>query len=395
MARTKSNMPTKTKHRGHNEGSVYQRTNGDWVAQLQVGFKPNGSRKFITKISKDRKVVSEWLIENQNSILKNTFIEPSSITLEQWIWNWLTTYKLKSVKSNTYARYLSLMNNHIVPEIKNLKLKDLRSIHIQKIYNKLSENGMAYATLKHVHTVFNQALDCAVRENLISKNFSIYTVRPKQGSPQEVAVFTLQEQEKIIKNLPFSPLGVLIRTGIGTGARFGELLGLQWSDIDFKENTIHIRHGLVKHKVFSEDGKKILKHQLKLGDLKTKKSKRDIPITDDMISLLRKYKLNQRAFIKNDDVIPDMVFLSESGTYWDESNARKLYKKYLEKIGVPYIKFHALRHTFATRVMEANVHPKIAQELLGHSTMSITMDIYSHVLPEQKKEAINKIKNII
>lgn len=391
----KENRRKKVNHRGHNEGSCYQRKDGKWMGQIQIGFKPNGTRKFITKTARTKQEISNWLAETRNDILKNTFIEPSNITVEQYLWNWMVTYKYKIVSASTYTRYINFMKIHIVPEVGNIKLCDLRTIHIQKLYNHLQDKGMSYSALKHVHTVFNQSLDCAVRENMISKNYALYTVRNKPRNTAEVPVFTPEQQQKIIENLPFSPIGVLVRTALGTGARMGELLGLQWSDIDLENNIIHIRNGLVKENIFSADGRDIVSHRIALGPLKTPKSRRDIPIANSTASLLKKYKLNQRSFIKNKDIIPTLVFCSEAGTLWDHSNVRNQYIKLLKKIGVPYIKFHALRHTFATRVMEVNIHPKVAQELLGHSTVSITMDIYSHVLPEQKREAIEKIKGIV
>ena len=396
MARTKSTKPKKNdSHRGHREGSIFQMSNGVWKGQLQVGFKPDGSRRFITKKSKDKQAILDWMIENQNNVKNNTFIEPTSISLEQWLWNWMAVYKLNSVADNTYARYLSLINNHILPEINKIKLKDLTKIQLQNIYNRIMDKGISYEAMKHVHTVFNQALQCAVDENLISQNCSVGLNKGKKEVTEEVHIFTREQQKRIIDNLPFNPLGVLIRTGIGTGARLGELLGISWDDIDFENNIIHIRNGLKKNKVFSEDGKKIIKHYFALGTLKTKKSRRDIPINEATVSLLRKYKLVQRSFIEDENVVTEMVFLNSKGNYCDPSKVRKAYKKYLASIEVPYIKFHALRHTFASRILEENVPPKVAQELLGHSTVSITMDIYSHVLPEVKREAMERIKGIV
>ncbi len=118
-----------------------------------------------------------------------------------------------------------------------------------------------------------------------------------------------------------------------------------------------------------------------------------------MVEALQNYKRNQRRYMKrlgdNITIISDLVFTNESGDYLDESNARKKYALLLQKAGIPHIKFHALRHTFATRILEANVHPKVAQELLGHSNASTTLDIYSHVLPNQKRDAIKKLEGII
>ena len=385
----------KATHRGRNEGSVYQRKDGKWMGQVQIGFKPDGSRKFITKSGKTKQEITNWLAETRNDILKNTFIEPSTLTLEEWLWNWMTTYKMKQVSASTYTRYLYFMNIHIVPHIGKMKLSDLRTIHLQRLYNQLQDNGMSYSSLKHLHAIFNQSLDVAVRDNLISKNYATYTVRNKPRRSPEVPVLTKEEQHILINNLPFNPIGVLIRTALGTGARLGELLGLSWKDIDFENNIIHIRNGVIRENLFTADGKKVDTYQIVLGPLKTHKSKSDIPINDITASLLRKYKLQQRSFLRNKNLVPTLVFPNDYNELWEPRDARAQYGRVLRDIGLPYIKFHALRHTFATRIMEANVHPKVAQELLGHSTVTITMDTYSHVMPEQKKEAMERIKGIV
>ena len=148
----------KATHRGRNEGSVYQRKDGKWMGQVQIGFKPDGSRKFITKSGKTKQEITNWLAETRNDILKNTFIEPSNLTLEEWLWNWMTTYKMKQVSASTYTRYLYFMNIHIVPHIGKMKLSDLRTIHLQRLYNQLQDNGMSYSSLKHLHAIFNHSI---------------------------------------------------------------------------------------------------------------------------------------------------------------------------------------------------------------------------------------------
>ena len=148
--------------------------------------------------------------------------------------------------------------------------------------------------------------------------------------------------------MPFNPIGVLIRTALGTGARLGELLGLSWKDIDFENNIIHIRNGVVRENIFSADGKKVDTYQIVLGPLKTHKSKRDIPINDNTASLLRKYKLQQRSFLINKNLVPTLVFPNDHNELWEPRDARAQYGRVLRDIGLPYIKFHALRHTFVS-----------------------------------------------
>ncbi len=308
----------------------------------------------------------------------------------------MNIYKKNSVSSNTYTRYICLMKCHIIPAVGKINLQELKSVHIQRFYNDLFNSGMAYVTRKHVHAVFNQALKCAVNEGIIEKNVALNTIKHKDTTPtKEVEVFTPQEQLKIINSVDISPIPVLVRLALGTGCRLGELLALSWDDIDFDQNIIHIRHGLTKGNQFSEDGKDVIGSIPTIGTLKTQKSKRDIPIADSTAQMLRKYKLCQKSFIKDKSIIPNYVFLTSKGGFWKETCVRKKYQLFLENIGVPYHKFHALRHTYATRLLENDVHPKVAQELLGHTNVSVTMDIYSHVLPEVKREAMDRISEIV
>lgn len=399
MEEEKVKKTPKKNHRGHNEGSIYQRSDKRWVGQVQVGFKEDGSRKFVTYYGKSRKEVADKISEARNDILKGSFIKPNDITVEEWFWNWMVTYKFKNVSSTTYARYLIYMKNHIVPKLGKMRLQDIKAMHIQKILNDCSSGGMGASSVKHIRTIFNQALELAFKQEMIPKNWTDYTTLPKSRKVQDVVVFTREEQEKIIGALKIDPIGILIRLAISTDAREGELLGLSWDDVDFENKTINIRQALVKERKFSEDGRKVTGRENMIGAVKTLTSNRVIPIADNVCTALQKYKLIQRAFLRSnirfDDDIPNMVFLGVTGSYWDQSNMIKHYCKFLKDLDIPYRKFHALRHTFATRIMEANVHPKVAQELLGHASVDITMNVYSHVLPEQKREAIDKIKEIV
>lgn len=387
--------------RGHNEGSIYKRKDGRWVGQVQTGFRPDGKRKFAIYYGKTRNEVAEKISNTTSDISRNLYVEPSNIEVTEWIWSWLKNYKEKIVRPNTYARYISLTKCHIVPNLTKIKLKNLKTTHIQNIYNSCVDAGVSASALKHIHTVFNQSLDQAVREGLIFTNPAKNTVRPKPKK-KEVSVLTVKQQIKLFDSLENNTMGVLIKLAICSGARMGELLALKWNDIDFKNKVMHIRNNLTPIFNFDEDGRDVhASGKVGLSELKTESSKRDIPLTNHIVDVLKDYKKHQSDFIKlikkSDNVtyFTDMVFLNEAGGYMTASSVRKQYKKLLESLNIPYVKFHALRHTFATRILEANVHPKVAQELLRHSTCSITMDIYSHVLPDQKRDAINKIEGIM
>lgn len=386
-------------HRGHNEGSIYKRKDGRWVGQVQTGFKPDGKRKFTCFYGKTRKEVADKIASTTNDISKNLFVEPSKITLEDWLWGWMLKYKKDYVRTSTYVRYNSLIKLHIVPEIGMIKLKDLRSSHIQQVYNNCVKKDLSVSAIKHIHTVFNQSLEQAICEGMIFSNPALHTVRPKKPK-KEVMVLTEKQQERLVMHLENNTIGVIIKLAISTGARAGEILALRWKNIDFEKKTLSIENGMVPVYNFGEDGKEAhYTGRHRIAELKTSASRRVIPLTDGIIRILKEYKLNQRSYIKrmpsNVDIFPDMVFLNEAGNYIDINSLRRQYARILKELKIPYIKFHALRHTFATRILEKNVHPKVAQELLGHTSCSVTLDIYSHVLPSQKREAIDKIEGIV
>lgn len=384
--------------RGKNEGSIFQRKDGRWVGQIQIGHYPDGRRKFVTYYGKTRREVARKLEDSIASFNHHTFIEPSRITFEEWVWCWMKNFKSRSVSESTYARYFSLINNYISPQIGYMKLQDIRSIHVQAVYNYCVDKHLSGSCIKHIHTVFKQSLDQAINQNLISVNPALKTIRPPVRN-KPVTVLTVEQQERLISTLKNDTMGTLIKLALGTGARIGELLGLRWEHVDFENMEIHIVQGLVREFEFDEEKKVAHATSLKLSKLKTESILRTIPLTTYLASVLQNYKRNQRRYMKrlgdNITVISDLVFTNESGNYLDESNARKKYALLLQKADIPHIKFHALRHTFATRILEANVHPKVAQELLGHSNASTTLDIYSHVLPNQKRDAIKKLEGII
>lgn len=384
--------------RGRNEGSIFQRKDGLWVAQIQIGHDPTGKRKFISYYGKTRREVARKLENSLADINHNTFIQPSKITYEDWFWPWMKTFKKTTVGETTYARYFALANLHILPFIGKMKIQDIKNIHIQNIYNTCTDGGLSPATIKHIHTILSQSFEQAINQNLVFTNPVLKTIRPPIRR-KEVTVLTVEQQEKLLSVLKNDTIGTIIKLAIGTGARLGELLGLKWENVDLEKHEIHITQGLVRTYRFDDINHKAHSDKNILSKLKTDSSQRTIPLTSSLVLALTKYKKNQnnsnKKSVKNVVAFPGLVFTNDSGHCLDESNVRKKYEIILKEAGIPYVKFHALRHTFATRILEANVHPKVAQELLGHSTASTTLDIYSHVLPNQKREAINKLEGIV
>lgn len=387
-----------SRKRGNNEGSIFQRKDGRWTAQAQVGYKEDGSRKFVTYYGKTRQEVAEKLKNTLSDISKNVFADAGKMSLEEWVWNWLKIYKKNIVRPNTYSRYIYVINDYIVPALGKVKLKNVTSSHIQSLYNSCVEKGLSPSSIKHIHNVLSPALDQAVKEGLITINPAHNTTRPAIKKAK-VTVISTDNQVKLLKYLKDDTMGILIKMALLTGCRMGELLGLKWNDIDFNNLEIHLNQGVSWKYEFDDEKHTSYRSGVTLADLKTESSIRAIPIRKETAQMLMRYKLNQRSFCPKvedkESFFPDMVFLSEAGTLLNESNVRKRYAKILRNLDIPYAKFHALRHTFATNLLENGIHPKIAQTLLGHSEMRTSMEIYSHVLPNMTREAIEKTQGIV
>lgn len=182
---------------------------------------------------------------------------------------------------------------------------------------------------------------------------------------------------------------------MATGLRVGELLALRWQDIDLDKNALNVRQSLGRIKTFDEGSS--AKSKLAFGEPKTKAGKRLIPLPHHVVSLLKQHKRNQaeeKLKLGSGFNKENLVFCSLSGTPIDPKNFDRKFKSILKRAGLEKINLHILRHTFATRMLELNEHPKVVQEILGHANISITLDTYSHVLPEIKHAAAQKIEHL-
>ena len=208
-------------------------------------------------------------------------------------------------------------------------------------------------------------------------------------------VLTVEEQRKLLVAVQNDRLCAAFMLDLATGLRLGELLGLRWNDIDLDNGVLSVKRSITRVKNF--DDKVKTKTVLIVQEPKSKSGRRSIPIQENVVKTLRQYRTRQKAerlaagesYMDN-----DLVFSTEIGNLIEPRNLLRRYYILVSKAGIPWANFHSLRHTCATRLLEANVHPKIVQEILGHSNITLTLDTYSHVMPELKKAAIAKLDNL-
>ena len=363
-----------------------------WRASITIGRDNNGKIKRKEFTGKTQQDVKKKLEEYKKEMLLGTISSDDKITVSEWYHTWLFDYRIKDLKPKSFEKYEGIYRNYIKDsELGKIKLKDLRATHIQRYYNKLQDTK-PISTIKGINTRLKPCLGEAEKQGYIQKNYCKMVTLPKDNNKKTIQVLTQQQQKLFIEAIKGHKLEVLFLIALGTGLRLGELLGLKWSDIDFNTGILTVNRTLSRVKNQTTG-----KYEIIEQTPKTKNSNRTIPIPNDILNKLKEHKKNQskqRLFVGEGYINNNYVFTDDIGNPIDDKKPGRNLKSTLTKLNIEPIKFHALRHTYATRLFEANVPPKTVQVLMGHYDISITMDIYTHVMEDAKLEAIEKLNNI-
>src|SRR5680860_1924129 len=372
-----------TKRRANGDGSIYQReSDGRWVASIML---PNGKRKSF--YGKNRKATNDKLREAVREIDQGVDLSGPRSTVEQYLNKWLDSSARPSVKTKTFEGYESIARVRVIPRIGLLPLAKVTPLDLQKLYADLTKMGLSNRSVHHTHRVLHRAFSQAVRWNMIPRNPCDGATAPR---PQrtEMRVLTAEQSSALMSQTRDHPSHALYALALSTGMRIGELLGLQWQDIDFDGERLFVRRALQRQ---NEKG-------LVFIEPKTARSRRSIKLGKGAISALREHKRNQltrRIALANQWHDQDLVFASDTGGPVDPSWQRELFKKALSDAGLPAIRFHDLRHTAATLLLSRGVHPKVVSEMLGHSTITLTLDTYSHLVPILHDQAAELMDSIL
>jgi integrase len=360
--------------RGNGEGSISRRKNGGWMAQYAVYTAEGRKRKTI--YGKTRKDVAAKLATALSDREDGLVFDAGTLTVEEYLERWLSDCVRDTVKASTYSSYGQLVSKHTVPTLGRIRLKTLTATHVRGLLREKLDAGLSPRTVQYVRFVLRKALDQAVADNLIPRN-PVAGVKSPQVRREEIKPLSPEQARHFLRTATETGdrLEALYAVAIHCGLRQGELLALKWEDVDLEEGTLQVRRSLSG----SNDG-----HPL-FTTPKTVKSRRQVRLTAGATEALkrhRKRQLEERLRIAGLWRDHGLVFTTETGTPLDRHNiTQRSFKPLLNNAGLPEIRFHDLRHTCATLLLTRGVHPKIVQELLGHSTIAITLDIYSHVLP--------------
>ena len=368
------------RRRGHGEGSIYKRKDGLWCGSIDLERDISGKRRRKAIYGKTKKEVREKITKLQAQSLEGRLIEPSKLTISQFIAEWLENTSRPTIKLNTYTSYESTIRHHIHPHIGATRLSKLTPRKIQYLYSKLEKNGCSPRMRELVHSILHKALDQALKWDLIVRNPCDAVKRPVVPK-KEMRCLTEQEVNTFLEHAREDRLYCLYLLALTTGMRQGELLGLQWIDVDLKHGSIHVCRNLMEVKG---------KHYL--GSPKSAKGIRNIALPKSATSVLIEHgkRMLSEGFRKG------YVFCDTKGGPLRKSNLqRNSFKPLLKRASLPDIRFHDLRHTAASLLLLQNVHPKVVQERLGHANISLTLNTYSHILPSMQQTAVDKIDGLL
>jgi len=375
----------KRKQRGNGEGSIYEHKRGGkkvgYRGAYTVHTASGPKRRYVS--GKDRDEVRRKLTEAMANRDKGLIFNDEKLIVSEYLHRWLSDSVRGTVRESTYSRDHYLVTNHINPTLGQLRLKTLNALHLQSLYRDRLDSGLSGSTVQKVHHVLHKALAQAVRWDLIPRN-PADSVKAPTPTPREMNPLSASEARRLLEAAQGDRLEALYVVAIHTGMRRGELLGLKWKDVDLEGYTIRVRRTLTR------EG-----NSYALGEPKTKKSRRTLKLTQRAMEAFKNHRAKQaEEKLRSGSLYRDhgFVFANESGGFINPSNLRqRSFTRLLERAGLPPITFHDLRHTCASLLFQKNVHPKFVQELLGHASVAITLDTYSHMLPGMGGEAADAI----
>ena len=372
------------KERRNGEGSIRQRSKKCWEVRISGGIDfatGEPTRIYRTASSEEEAVrllhqLSFQYSSNQGRI--------TNMTLGEWLDLWLVVYMRHSLKQSTYNSYDSYAKNHFKPALGNIRLADLTTRMLQQLYNyKLENEGLSPKTIRNLNLYLHKALGQAKNEGLILTNPAEGINLPRSSRPQ-IEILTRDEQARLVQASFQHRYGVFIRLVLMTGIRLGELLGLKWCDVDFRTNTLHIQRTLNRLQKMDTPADGSSRTEIVIQEPKTENSIRIIPLLAPVITDLLNWRKIQEADQAPIESYVESGFIvtNPMGGYIEPRTFSDYYHQILELAGLRPFTFHALRHTFASRAMEQGMDEKTLSTILGHYSVSFTLDTYAHVLDE-------------
>lgn len=376
--------------RDNGTGTIYQRTNGSWVGKIYLGRDENGKEKFKYLSGKTEGEVKRKIRDYNQAGAK---IETKKISLQDYIYNWLKTFKRGTIKESSYDTLEKTIRNQIVPHIGMIHLQQVTSADIQKLLNDLKSNGYSYSTVKKVHDCLNDMFEHATIADDVAKNpmLVVKMLAESEFKKKEIRFFSAEECALLIEEsarqyrtgklvYQYADAYVLM---LNTGIRLGEAIGLKKSDWDQKENTLHIQRNVQSVSKRDGSGNRVIGKQLIFNTTKTYSGDRIIPLNKAAIEAITR--------LCNQHPESEYVVCSSKGELIPPERLERTFYRLLKNVGISQAGTHSLRHTFASMLFSKGTDVKTVSELLGHASIQITLNTYIHLIGKAKHGAVAKL----
>ncbi len=378
-------MAGKTGRRGHNEGSIYQRADGKWVGAVDLGWE-SGKRRRKVVYGKDRAEVSRKVTRVLAEQQRGLPIQTASTTVATFLAEWLEQVVKPTKSHGTHHVYATIVHKHLVPALGTHKLEKLTQQHIQTMINAKQAEGLSPATVRHIRVVLRIALNQAMRWDLVGRNVAALTT-PPSGKRFEGYGLSADEVKAVMAAVRGDDLEALYAIATSVGLRMAELLGLQWIDVDMETGTIQVRHQL-----------QVIDGGPKLVDLKTKSSRRTVPLAPPVLALLRRHRTRQIAR-RLETGVPwseaGFVFAWDSGGSISDTHLRNHWFTVRDAAGLPkHVRFHDLRHGALTILASRGTAPRTLMGIAGHSQITTTMQVYAHLDADDVRTATGLMSDL-
>lgn len=391
----KSKKQRSAKRRGSGEGTVFQAPDGKWVGFLSLGFREDGRRHRKKITGATEREVKDKILDARHDHEHGFNVAPARMTVACFLDSWLESVR-GDVRPTTLQSYDSLTRQHLKPGLGKRILADLRAEHVLQFKQGKLAAGLSPRTVQYCLALLRMALGQAVKLDLVKRNVAQLVDYPKvEDKPSET--LTPQQARILLESIKGHDQEALFSVGLALGLRKGEFLGLRWRDIDLEGRCLTVNHALQRI-VVDPKAPKGQRSQLRLVEPKTKRSRRTISLPNVIVSQLVAHRERQnaaRAFAGERWQETDYVFTSSIGTPIDPRNINDVFTDALVGAKLPSIRLHDLRHTCASLLLAQGVHPRVVMDLLGHSQIALTMNTYSHVIPDLRREAADQMDSIL
>ena len=379
------------KKRANGEGNIRKRKDGRWEGRYTAGHDPVTGKQIIKNVlGKTQAEVKEKLKKALVEAGQVDFVKSGKYTVGTWMDEWFENVAKIKVRPSSHQTYKGYIDNHIKPNIGNIPLEKLTTMDLQKFYRKLltkgrverieskeQPKGLSAKTVRNINQVISSAMDLAVAQKIILVNPTNACELPKVEH-QEMQTIPAEQLQAFLDEARATGVYEMYYIELATGLRRGELLGLKWQDIDWKNGIIKVRRQGAR-----VDG------QIVEAPLKTKNSYRAVTISPQAIEVLKQQKT------KTKELKDPYIFPSPNGGPISPDSVNNMLKRVLERAGIPKVRFHDLRHTFATIALQNGVDIKTVSGMLGHFSAGFTLDTYAHVTTAAQKEAAQTMGNVL